>query len=64
MVLDPFSGSGTVARVASRLNRRFMMIETKSDYFYIQKMDYELMSNNPDVIIHNSYDINNELHRE
>jgi site-specific DNA-methyltransferase (adenine-specific) len=31
-VLDPFAGSGTVAAVAARLQRKFVMIEVSQQY--------------------------------
>ena len=33
VVLDPFAGSGTVGRVASEMNRKFVLIEKRRDYF-------------------------------
>lgn len=35
LVLDPFAGSGTVGRVASRLGRRSLLIEKRADYIEI-----------------------------
>ena len=32
-VLDPFAGSGTVGQVAIQMNRRFILIENRPDYF-------------------------------
>ena len=32
IVLDPFAGSGTVANVALKLNRQYLMIELNPDY--------------------------------
>ena len=32
-VLDPFAGTGTVARVAAAMGRRFVAIEKRADYF-------------------------------
>ena len=33
VVLDPFAGSGTVGRVASEMNRKFILVEKRADYF-------------------------------
>ena len=33
VVLDPFAGSGTVGRVASEMDRRFILVEKRTDYF-------------------------------
>lgn len=33
LVLDPFAGSGTVGKVAHRMNRRFLLIEKELEYF-------------------------------
>jgi DNA modification methylase len=33
LVLDPFAGTGTTARAALRMNRRFLMIERNPEYF-------------------------------
>ena len=49
MVLDPFSGTGTVGRVAGRLGRRFMLIEKSHAYFRIQMEDAELTGYEPEV---------------
>lgn len=35
LILDPFAGSGTVGRVASRLGRRSLLIERRADYIEI-----------------------------
>jgi DNA modification methylase len=32
VVLDPFAGTGTVAEVARRLGRRYLLIELNADY--------------------------------
>lgn len=37
IVLDPFGGSGTTGLVATKLGRRFILIELKSDYVHISK---------------------------
>ena len=50
MVLDPFSGTGTVGRVAGRLGRRFMLIENSLAYFNIQLRDSELIDHEPMVL--------------
>ena len=49
MVLDPFSGVGTVGKAAGKLNRRFMLIEKSMSYFDIQKNDLELMQFSPEI---------------
>lgn len=42
LVLDPFGGTGTTGRVASRLNRRFALIDNSLDCFNIMASDPEL----------------------
>lgn len=37
LVLDPFGGSGTVARVAYKMNRRFLLVEKEPEYFQLMK---------------------------
>lgn len=37
LVLDPFAGSGTVARVAFQMNRRFLLVEKEPEYFQLMK---------------------------
>lgn len=37
LVLDPFGGSGTVARVAYEMNRRFLLIDKEQSYFEFMK---------------------------
>ncbi len=37
LVLDPFGGSGTVAKVAYKLNRRFLLIDNEAKYFQYMK---------------------------
>jgi len=39
-VLDPFAGIGTVGRIASSLERKFILIEKRSDYF--EEIRYQL----------------------
>lgn len=46
VVLDPFSGSGTVGRVANNLNRKFLLIEQNKEYFNLIKEN--LMKNKND----------------
>ena len=50
LVLDPFAGTGTVGRVAGRLERRFLLVEKSTAYFDIQRADMELMAHGPDVM--------------
>lgn len=47
LVLDPFAGTGTTGRVASRLDRRFMMIEKSPRYFELMLRDSDIMSTSP-----------------
>ena len=44
IVLDPFAGIGTVGRVCSKLNRRFILIEKQKNYF--EHMRRELSQKN------------------
>ncbi|SEA91070.1 DNA modification methylase [Alistipes timonensis JC136] len=37
LVLDPFGGSGTVARVALQMKRRFLLVEKEPEYFQLMK---------------------------
>lgn len=39
VVLDPFGGIGTVGRVASRLNRRFVLIEREPEYVSVMQAE-------------------------
>lgn len=39
LVLDPFGGSGTVARVAFQMKRRFLLVEKEPEYFQLMKKD-------------------------
>ena len=41
LVLDPFAGTGTVAKAAIRLNRRFAMIEMEQDYVDLMKKEFQ-----------------------
>lgn len=41
LVLDPFNGSGTTGIVASRLNRKYIGIDTEEEYLEITKKRYE-----------------------
>ena len=50
MVLDPFAGTGTTARVAAKLNRRFWMIEQKTEYFDVQKADLSIRNSAPLIL--------------
>ncbi len=50
MVLDPFSGTGTVGRVAGELGRRFMLIERSPSYFDLQLNDPEITKQEPLVL--------------
>ena len=38
-VLDPFAGSGAVGRVAAAMNRRFVLIEKRPDYFDLMRRE-------------------------
>ena len=49
MVLDPFAGVGTTARIASRMNRRFFMVERNAAYFDIMRQDIEILASVRDV---------------
>jgi DNA modification methylase len=39
LVLDPYAGSGTVGRVAAKLDRRFILVEKEKKYFDFAKND-------------------------
>jgi DNA modification methylase len=41
LVLDPFAGTGTVAKAAIRLKRRFAMIEMEQDYVDLMKHEFQ-----------------------
>ncbi len=45
MVLDPFAGIGTTGRAATKLNRRYMLIEKSKAYF--KTLCSDLAENNP-----------------
>ena len=38
-VLDPFAGTGTVGRVAAAMNRRFILVEKRADYFEVMRRE-------------------------
>jgi len=44
-VLDPYSGSGTVGRVAAKLDRRFVLIEKEKKYFDYAKKNLSPLVN-------------------
>ena len=44
LVLDPFAGSGTVGRVAIAMQRRFLLVEKRSDYYNLAKADLETLT--------------------
>ena len=47
VVLDPFAGSGTTCVAATELNRRFIGIELKQEYFETAKKNIEEAKNTP-----------------
>jgi DNA modification methylase len=47
LVLDPFMGSGTTAKMASKLGRRFIGIEISEDYLNIARMRVDAALINP-----------------
>ena len=49
MVLDPFAGTGTTGREATRLDRRFMLIDNAEEYVDLMKNDEILMNRCPIV---------------
>ena len=55
MVLDPFAGIGTTARLAARLNRRFFMVERNLAYFDIMRQDMEILASVSDVREHDFF---------
>ncbi len=55
MVLDPFSGTGTVGRVSGKLGRRFMLVENSQSYFNIQLKDTELIDHKPLILDYQYY---------
>lgn len=58
LVLDPFGGSGTVARVAYKMDRRFLLVDNESKYFkYMQTTLKKLIPNSVRV----DYDIHEEF---
>lgn len=58
LVLDPFGGSGTVAKVAHELNRRFLLIDKELKYFDYMKNSLSKVIP-PDVRV--DYDIHEEF---
>lgn len=58
LVLDPFGGSGTVARVAHEMNRRFLLIEKEKSYY--DYMTQSLRKTIPENI-RVDYDIHDEF---
>ena len=46
-VLDPFAGTGTVGQVAVPMNRRFILIEKRLDYFEIMRRELQPGLSNP-----------------
>lgn len=55
LVLDPFAGSGTVARVAYRMKRRFLLVEKEPEYF-------QLMRNNLTPLFPESLRVDFDIH--
>lgn len=47
MVLDPFAGTGTTGRAASRLGRRFMLADKSLEYFNLMIADERLTKARP-----------------
>jgi DNA modification methylase len=41
LVMDPFAGSGTVAKAAVKLNRRFAMIEMEEEYAQLMREEFK-----------------------
>lgn len=50
LVLDPFAGTGTVARVADELGRRFLLVEKSPEYFKLQQGDPAITCCKPCII--------------
>jgi len=44
LVLDPFAGSGTVGRVALKMERRFFLIDNEPKYFQIMRREVGLVA--------------------
>jgi len=61
LVLDPFAGSGTVGRVASELERRFLLIDNDPRYYRVMKGDMQLIASTVrvDFEVHESGKVNN-----
>lgn len=57
LVLDPFGGSGTVAKVAYEMDRRFLLIDKERSYF-------ELMRKNLQKIIPAAVRVDYDIHEE
>ena len=49
-VLDPFTRTGTVGRVAGRMGLRFVLVEKDHDHFQVQLDHGELMAMEPKVV--------------
>lgn len=49
VVLDPYAGSGTVGKIASKLERRFLLCEAKDEYFHNLKEECKIWDTNTDI---------------
>ncbi len=61
MVLDPFGGSGTVGRVAYKMQRRFLLIDKEPSYYNVMK---EMISELVDDSTRVDYSIENNVDEE
>ena len=49
LILDPFAGSGTVGRVAMKMNRRFLLIDNNPKYYGIMKRELPKLAHEKDI---------------
>ncbi|MBS1506050.1 MAG: site-specific DNA-methyltransferase [Bacteroidetes bacterium] len=61
LVLDPFGGSGTVARVAHQMHRRFLLIDKEHKYFELMRKDISKVVGNDARV---DFDIHDEFKEE
>jgi DNA modification methylase len=62
LVLDPFAGTGTVGKVAARMDRRFLLVDREKKYFNIMKRALQPLSTEASPILFEVHEDSEEQH--